>query len=173
MAHFDATNATVEVHTFKEGLLAAIGHDLRILVTRFAIDMADDHSSLIATFEPDSLVVAGALNGPDLSAKDRGEIEGHIRKKVLHPERYPEIRFIASAIEPAADGLRITGELHLHGSSRTISVSSHREGDEQIVEVPLNQPDFGIKPYKAALGVIKIKPEVHIRISLRGEFAPA
>ncbi len=173
MAHFDATNAAVEVHAFKEGLLAAIGHDLTIRVTRFAIDIADDRSSLTATFDPDSLVVEGVLDGGELSAKDRAEIESNIRKKVLHPDRFSEIRFTSSAIEPVTDGLRITGELTLHGTSRTLSVCSHRVGQEQIVEVPLHQPDFGIKPYKAPLGVIKIKPEVHIRVSLKTDITAA
>ena len=171
MAHFDATNADVEVHAFKEGLLAAMGHDLKIRVTRFAIDIAEDRSSLTATFDPDSLVVESVLDGGEVSAKDRAEIEANIRKKVLHPQRHPEISFASTAIEPVADGLRITGELTLHGTSRTLSVCSHRVGHEQIVEVPLHQPDFGIKPFKAPLGVIKIKPEVHIRVSLKTDIA--
>ena len=165
MAHFDPTNATIEVHTFKEGLLSAMGHDLKILVTRFSIDLSADQSTLTATFDPSSLKVASVLNGNELSAKDKAEIEANIRKKVLHPDKYPEIRFVSTAIEAHGEGLRITGDLLLHGASRTLSVVSRREGGKQIVEVPLHQPDFGIKPYKAPLGVIKIKPEVQVKIT--------
>ena len=99
MAHFDPTNATVEVQTFKEGLLSAMGHDLKILVTRFSIDLSADQSTLTATFDPSSLKVASVLNGNELSAKDKAEIEANIRKKVLHPDKYPEIRFVSTAIE--------------------------------------------------------------------------
>ena len=166
MAHYVAATATAEIHTYKEGLLAAMGHDLKIQVTRFSIDVADDRRSLTATFDPNSLSVVSALDGSALSDKDKREIEANIHKKILHPDRHPKIGFTSTAVEPSGDGIRITGELHLHGTTRTLSVSSHREGNQQIVEVPINQPDFGIKPFRAPLGIIKIKPEIQIRISL-------
>ena len=36
----------------------------------------------------------------------------------------------------------------------------------QQVELKLNQPDFGITPYRAMLGTLKIQPEVTIRITV-------
>ena len=35
-----------------------------------------------------------------------------------------------------------------------------------VTVVRLHQPDFGIKPYSALLGTLKIKPEVTVRCSV-------
>jgi hypothetical protein len=40
------------------------------------------------------------------------------------------------------------------------------EGDRWVAEMNIHQPDFGIKPYTAALGALKVKPEVMVRISV-------
>jgi hypothetical protein len=32
--------------------------------------------------------------------------------------------------------------------------------------VVLNQPEFGITPYRAMMGTLRIKPEVRVRISV-------
>ncbi|MCB9570035.1 MAG: YceI family protein [Myxococcales bacterium] len=166
MARFDSTTASCEIHTFKEGLLAAMGHDLKIAVDRLEITVDDASRAVQATFQAGSLRVVGALSGSTLSDKDRAEIEANIRKKVLDPDRYPEIRFASTAVEDAGEGLRIRGDLTLHGQTRPIAFTTRPEGDRQVAEVTLSQPEFGIKPYKAPLGVIKIKPEVRVLVSV-------
>jgi hypothetical protein len=35
-----------------------------------------------------------------------------------------------------------------------------------VVELKLHQPDFGIKPFSAALGALRVKPDVMIRVSV-------
>ena len=39
MRHFDQQSATCQVFTYKEGLLSAVGHDLKINVGRFTVDV--------------------------------------------------------------------------------------------------------------------------------------
>jgi hypothetical protein len=34
------------------------------------------------------------------------------------------------------------------------------------MEVTLHQPDFRIEPYRAALGALKIKPDVRVRVRI-------
>lgn len=165
MPRFDQATASCEIHTFREGLLAAIGHDLRIAVTRFTIDVDEATKAIRASFDARSLKVLGALGGGSVSAKDAAEIEENIQTKVLEGARYPTITFTSSAVERAGDGYSVRGELDLHDKRRMISATSRASGDgHQIVDVTLHQPDFGIKPYKAPLGVIKVKPDVIVRI---------
>jgi hypothetical protein len=45
-------------------------------------------------------------------------------------------------------------------------VPVHKEGDDVVGEVTLHQPDYGIKPYSAMLGTLKIRPDVKVRIRL-------
>jgi len=171
MPTYDASNAECRVFTYKEGLLSAVAHDLEIDVARFEVQVADD-ASITASFDPTSLRVVdpivGGRRSPDaLGAKDRAKIEANIRSTVLHPERHPTIRFESTEVTETS----IRGRLELHGRSRPITL--RRSGDE--AEVTLDQADFGIKPFTAMLGTMKIKPEVRVRLRLRarGEITPS
>jgi polyisoprenoid-binding protein YceI len=166
MPHFDSASATCEIHTFREGLLAAIGHDLKIGVTRFTIDVDEATLAIRASFDARSLKVIGALAGGAVSAKDAAEIEDNIQSKVLDSGRFPTITFTSSTVEREGGVLKIRGELDLHDKRRNLSMTSHQVGDRQVVEVTLHQPDFGIKPYRAPLGVIKVKPDLVVRVSI-------
>ena len=166
MPRFDQASASCEIHTFREGLLAAMGHDLKIAVTRFSIDVDEATRAVRATFDARSLKVVGELHGGSLSAKDTAEIEENIATKVLDVDRHPTITFTSSAVEPEGSGFRVRGELELHDKRRMISTVTRLEGGRQIAEVTLHQPDYGIKPYKAPLGVIKVKPDIVVKISV-------
>jgi polyisoprenoid-binding protein YceI len=168
---YDATNAELFVFTFKEGLLSAIAHDLKIHVTRFSVEVNDARSSLELKADARSLKVqhalqAGAPNPGALSDSDKQKIEKNITDDVLQSDKHPEIRFVSTAIAPAGDGFSITGNLTLHGITRSISVSTRAEGGRQVAEIPIHQPDYGIKPYSAMLGTLKIKPDLKVRLSV-------
>jgi polyisoprenoid-binding protein YceI len=170
MAHYDAASAECLVFTFKEGLLSAIAHDLRIRVTRFDVDV-EGTSAVRARFDADSLRVVSAMhdgvpNEATLSDGDKQKIEGNIRDDVLAAKKHPEIRFDATKITPEGEGFRVEGDLALHGQTRPIAFHARPEGDRLVAEVTLHQPDFGIKPYSAMLGTLKIKPDVRVRCSI-------
>lgn len=172
MPVFDATTAQCRVLTFKEGLLSRVAHDLELDVRRFEVEL--DNGTVRATFDPTSLVVLHALkNGsPDtgaLSEKDKAQIMENLRKSVLHPERFPEIRFECDEVEDEGDSLFMPGSLHLHGVERSIDVEARREDDHWVAVVSLHQPDFGIKPFSAMLGAIKVKPTMKVRILVPAE----
>jgi polyisoprenoid-binding protein YceI len=160
------------VFTEKEGLLSRMAHDLRIRVDRFDVKVEGDGDArtVTATFDPSSLVVEGALaDGADspgaLSASDRKKIEETIRTDVLAVRRHPEIRFRSTRVEESGGALRIDGELSLHGRTQKLALRAIDVGDAWETEATLHQPDFGIAPYRAALGALKIKP--HVRVKLR------
>ena len=169
MARFDPTTGAVRVFTFKEGMLSALAHDLEIVVGRFAIDVADD-LAIDARFEAGSLTVAHAIKDGHpsevLGASDKKKIEQTITGDVLDARRFPEIRFVAPAPEPSGDGFVYRGQLTLHGKSRPVEARSRATGGTQVAEIVLHQPDFGIKPYSAMLGALKIKPDIRVRIAL-------
>ena len=63
-------------------------------------------------------------------------------------------------------GYDVTGELSLHGQRRTLTLQARQKGDRLVAEVTLHQPDFGIKPYTAMLGTLRIRPDVKLQLSL-------
>ncbi|MFT3774150.1 MAG: YceI family protein [Minicystis sp.] len=175
MPRFDASSAECLVLTFKEGLLSAVAHDLQIRVARFEIDIDDASHAVRARFEAGSLEVVGAVHDGavregTLSDADRRKIEDNIANDVLHVRQHPEIRFSSNDVAPEGDGFRIRGELSLHGRTKEIAFSARREGDRLVAEVRIHQPDFGIKPYSAMLGTLKIKPDLVVRCAVPAAF---
>lgn len=170
MPDLDASRAECLVFTFKEGLLSKIAHDLKIRVGDFQLSSAED-GKLIATARADSLRVVTAMRAGSeapslLSAADKDKIAGNIRNEVLHSKKHPEIRFESNAIEGDGDERTVSGTLQLHGNERSVKVTAKRAGDHWVAELSLHQPDFGIKPYSAMLGTLKVQPNVTVRVSV-------
>jgi hypothetical protein len=158
---FDEGSADCRVFTFKDGMLSPLGHDLELRVSRFTIDVSDDRSRVEASFAADSLrVVAGSGGAVPLLDRDRKSIEETMRDEILQARRHPKIEFRSSAISDA----EIRGTLTLVGRSREIGCAREVQGAEQSVTAQIHQPDFGIKPYRAMLGALRIKPDVTVRV---------
>ena len=155
----DASTASCTIFTFREGLLSAVGHDLTLAVTRFTIDVGDD--TIDARFAADSLRVRG-----DVSSRDRASIEGHASDDVLAARQFPEVRFVSRSITRDGNSARITGELGLHGRARVIEFVARDDGRDWIAEVTLDQRDFGIKPFTAMLGALRVRADVRVRVTL-------
>ncbi len=171
MPRYDAQTARCEVLTFKEGLLSRVAHDLRLEVRRFEVDVDADAPAVTARFEAASVRAVCAMRdgvaAPGvLSDRDLADIEKRMTKDVLHPRRHPEVRFASSRVEPAGDGWLVRGVLSLHGMDRETGCVVTRAGDELVAEVRLDQRDWGIKPYSALLGAMRVKPEVVVRLTV-------
>lgn len=172
MPKHDEKTAEALIFTFKEGLLSKVAHDLKLRVTRFSVDVNVSAPSVVAELDPRSLVVLatvqdGKEDPQGLSDGDKQKIQGQIQKDVLEVEQHGRIRFTSRSMQPRPDGgYSITGDLELHGVTRAISFETRLEGGKQVAEVELHQPDYGIVPYKAMLGTLKVKPEVRVRVSV-------
>ena len=173
------------VHSYKDGLLSAVAHDLRFVCAdwRVAIDL--EAASMTARFGTASLMVDTVMrNGQPapgvLGPKDFDRIGATARDEVLRARAWPEATFTAPLPELArgalaASGsvghaLRLDGTLTLCGMSRPLAVEVTRvpglAGDVWQARARLHQPDFGIKPYTAMLGALKIRPEVDVLITV-------
>jgi hypothetical protein len=168
--HFDQSSAECLLFTYKDGLLSAIAHDLILRVTRFDGEVDDQSLAIQLRCDASSLRVVSALQGGSpadlLNDSDKRKIEQNIVDEVLEAASFPEIRFVSSSVSKEEDGFHVEGSLTLHGQTRAISVKSHLEGERQVARVPIHQPDYGIKPYSAMLGTLKVKPEVTVQIAL-------
>lgn len=172
MPTYDASTAECLVFTFKEGLLSKIAHDLKIKVTNFQLEVDVDAGRVSAEFDAKSLQVVNAMkNGAEapssLSSGDKSKIGGQIIDDVLHANQHPTIRFASGSVAARADGgYDLSGDLTLHGITRPISIQTQRAGDRQVAELTLHQPDYGITPYKAMMGTLKVQADVKITLSV-------
>jgi polyisoprenoid-binding protein YceI len=95
------------------------------------------------------------------------KIASQIPKEVLETDRYDRITFTSRRVARRPDrGYSISGDLNLHGTTRAIDVETRLDGGKQVAEVELHQPDYGIVPFKAMMGTLKVKPDVRVRITV-------
>ena len=169
MPTYTAANAECLVFTYKEGLLSAVAHDLKIKVTDFEIVIDEASDSISGTFNATSLRVINAMsNGADTTGTpsdgDKKKIEQNIVNDVLHSAKFPTITFESEAYREKGEGYQVKGTLSLHGQQKSIIVDVADTGSHYVAEATLHQPDFGIKPYSAMMGTLKIKADLKIQV---------
>ncbi|MEZ4268116.1 MAG: YceI family protein [Myxococcota bacterium] len=166
----DPTTSTCFITVRREGLAAALGHDLRLEVTRHTLTATAD--ALSAEFDAASLRVVGAISADGsldtgaLSAKDRATIEASIRDKVLETKRHPTVRFTAEAPTERAGGYELRGELALHGVTKTVAVRVDEREGRLVGKVTLHQPDWRITPFRGLLGALRVQADVEVEVSV-------
>ena len=164
---WDGSGVLMEVFTYKEGLLSKIAHDLRIVVPSPQVQF--DGDSLKARVDLRRLQVASAQqDGRDsssLSDGDKKKILKSLHKDALQTDRHPEAIFEAKARFPTETRAELDGKLTMHGTTRALSLSLSQKDGRWVGEVLIHQPDFGIKPFTAMLGTLRIKPDVRVTFS--------
>jgi polyisoprenoid-binding protein YceI len=157
----------VEVHTFREGLAQRAGHDLIIEVTdwKARVEATPEGGLASIAFEADprSLEVREGRHGvKPLTDSDRQEIKRNIEEKVLGTQA---IRFQSSAIE-SVGGLTVRGELEIAGRRRPESFELELADGRVRGRLPIVQSEFGIKPYRAFMGALKVRDEVEVEFDV-------
>jgi polyisoprenoid-binding protein YceI len=160
----------VRVQTFKEGLLSRMAHDLQLHVGRFEVTISEDQ--LDATFDPSSLRIDGVVKGGRvdptvLSTGDRRKIQDNIEREVLHARRHGPIQLSARIEANGPSRWRARGELTLLGVTLPLTVIA-RAGDDGRVRshVVLVPSRWGVRPYRALGGAIRIQDKVVVEIDL-------
>lgn len=161
MARYDASSAEILVFTFKEGLLSAVAHDLKLKATRFTLEVEGDQARL--ELEAGSLRVIcamkdGAENPSAIPPGKYAEIEKNLATDVLQVKKFPTIRFVTTRVTDT----EVVGHLTLHGE--THELRGRRSGTS--AEFRFEQRQFGLKPFSAMLGALKVKDEVTVKVSL-------
>jgi polyisoprenoid-binding protein YceI len=161
------------LRTFRDGLAAQAGHDLTIEATRWSGELVvnDDLSpaSLEVRIDLGALVVREGTGGvKPLTDRDRREI-AVTAGKVLGASQHPEAAFAAGSFQPASadGGGEIGGTLTLHGQARPLRLRVKQTGtDHYHAEAQVVQSDYGIKPYTAFLGALRVRDAVDVAVEL-------
>ena len=160
-------NATLSVHTRRSGAAAKAGHDLVIQVTSWegTLDVGDDASATSIELSADatSLRVHKGTGGMQpLGDDEKASIHQSIDDEVL---KRREITFRSTGAQQAGDGSRIKveGDLTLAGTTRPIEFDIVADEAGQLsATAVVKQTLWGIKPYSALFGALKVADEVEI-----------
>ena len=165
-------DATIHIYTYKEGLLSKLAHDLRLTVTRFEIDARGTEvtASLQAgSVRVDGVMKDGRLLRDQLSPSDLGKIRDNMLRDVLRAGEHPEVRFVgrtASREPPFA----LSGELTLGGSTQPFATMLTLRGERLVGDAEIVPSQWGIKPFRALGGTLRVQDRVRLRIDASAEF---
>lgn len=166
MPTFGPENATLTVRTKRQGAASKAGHDLLMEVTSWSATL--DEQALTLTADSSSLRVLEGTGGMmALGEDDKAGIAQTIDDEVLNGT---PIEFRSTAIEPGPNGGpgTVTGELELAGRRRPITFELATAGDGRITGTAVvKQTDWGVKPYSALFGTLKVADEVEVEIDAR------
>lgn len=133
--------------------------------------MAIDGGSVTASFEPGSLRVDGVmkrgrLDPRGLSARDYAKIEATIRDDVLDTRRHPTAEVTGSLVE-TGDGVELDGTLTLVGRTTPLPrIRTSTRADVWRVEVDLAPSRWGVAPYRALGGTLRLQDRARLELEL-------
>jgi hypothetical protein len=160
---FGPENARLTVRTKRTGAASKAGHDLVIEVTSWsAVLDPDADPALTLTADSRSLRVLEGTGGiQELDDEDRAGIEKTIDEEVLTGTA---IEFRSSAVELDADGSgTVKGELELAGRRHPVTVELRSAEDGRLTgTATVRQSDWGMKPYSALFGTLKVADELEV-----------
>ncbi|WP_113704145.1 YceI family protein [Nonomuraea lactucae] len=160
------------VDTTRTGLGAKAGHDLTIEVTRWhgdvMLDPADPaRCSVTVEVDAGSFEVREGVGGlKPLTSSDRGEIEKIIREKILDTRRHPTITFRSTRVEGSAESFRVEGDVTILGVTRPVVVRGALDEGRVRGSAAIVQTRWGIRPYSALFGALKLSDEVGVRFDV-------
>ena len=156
----------VLVNVYKDGVAAKMGHDLTLEATSWSgtADINPDDpssSSLQVTIPISSLeVIEGKGGAKALSEGDKRDIKKNIAKSLGSGE----ISFQSDSVS----GSSVKGNLTIGGKSGPVTLNLNvDDSGHATATTSFKQTDFGIKPFSAMMGALKVKDSVDVSVDLQ------
>ncbi|SNT07516.1 YceI-like domain-containing protein [Actinomadura meyerae] len=154
------------IRTGRSGLGRRAGHDLTIEATRWSASVRArepvQESSVAVSVEVDGLEVRDGTGGAlPLGDQDRADIKRNLRK-ILDSGRYPEITFVSTAVGEDA----VEGDLTIMGRTKPVRVAASLDGRRVRGSATVTQTRWGIKPYSAFFGALKLADDVEVEFDV-------
>jgi polyisoprenoid-binding protein YceI len=160
------------VRTRRAGFAAAAGHDLVLEARRWSARLAvadSGDASLGATVDARSLEVTEASGGvKPLTERDHADIARNMAQAVLRSDRHRDITFASTSVTPVGDDrLAVAGDLTIAGAVRPVQFTIEVHEDAGLTRlrarVALRQSEWGIRPFSALLGTLKVADAVEVQ----------
>ena len=164
---FGPANASLSVQTGRAGAAAKAGHDLVIRVTSWtgALEVGEDpvQASIELTADATSLRVQRGTGGiKALGDDDKANIQQTIDDEVLERQ---DIAFRSTRVQSPVGGgeISVEGELTLVGRTHPIAFDLV-VGDDGTLSATavVTQTRWGMKPYSALFGALKVLDDVEV-----------
>jgi len=155
------------VSTGRTGAVARAGHDLLLHVTDWegTLELGADSAPSRVEVRADggSLKVQEGTGGVQaLDDGDKASIEQTIDDEVLRRDR---ITFRSTEVAPDGDGLRVAGELTMLGRTAPLTLDVALADGALTAAGVVRQTDFGLKPYSALFGALRVADEVRVSLT--------
>jgi polyisoprenoid-binding protein YceI len=162
------SDGRVQVKTGRQGMASKVGHDLTLEAGNWtaSVSVGDDSSvsEVTAAIEPRSLEVTAATGGAKpVSEKDKTDIKKNITGLLGNNQ----ITFRSTSVQ--ADGgpqVKVAGDLSIAGQSRPITLDLTTASGRLQGTLTIVQTQFGIKPFSAMMGALKVKDEVQVTLDI-------
>ncbi len=161
---FGPDNARLTIRTARTGAASKAGHDLLIEVGSWeaTLDPAGQPALTVTADSRSLRVLEGTGGVKGLDEDDKANIAKTIDDEVL---KGCAIEFHSSQVDRRPDGtLAFTGELELGGRRGPVEFDLTSRDGRLTGEATVKQTAFGIKPYSALFGTLKVADEVRIGI---------
>lgn len=157
-------NARLTVHTKRTGRAAKAGHDLTIEVTSWEgkLDLGERPSASLEVESTSFKVREGSGGIQALGDDDKANIEQTIDDEVLLRRK---IKFESTDVKVDGDRLTVTGDLRLMMNTHLLAFDLALGEDGTVTgSAVVKQSDWGMKPYTALFGTLKVADEVEVRL---------
>jgi len=164
-------SGVLSIATTRQGAASKAGHDLRIEVGSWEAELklgdAPEQSAMTLAADSRSLrVIEGTGGVKSLTEKDKASIQQTINEEVLMGTA---IEFRSSEVRGApGGGLNVSGQLDLNGKQAPVTFDlALGEGGRVTGSATVQQTAFGMKPYSALFGALKVADEVTVAIDAK------
>jgi hypothetical protein len=162
---FGPANGTLTVRTGKGGAASKAGHNLRMEVGAWRATLDLDAGTASLSADPRSFrVVEGTGGVMPLGDDEKAAIPQTIDEDVL---KGAPIEFHSRQMSVADGRIDIEGDLDLFGSQHPIAFELRLDDGHLAGSARVKHSDFGVKPYSALFGTLKVADEVAIEIDAR------
>jgi polyisoprenoid-binding protein YceI len=155
-------DGTLSVRTGRTGTVAKAGHDLLIEVRAWTATLDLEAPRVTLDADATSLhVVEGTGGLKALDDDDRANIRQTVDDEIL---KRNDIQFRSTDVQRTDTGLAVRGDLTLVGATRPIAFDLALTGDRVTGTAVVTQTEWGIKPYSALFGALKVADDVRVEI---------
>jgi polyisoprenoid-binding protein YceI len=160
----DREKSSITVRVLKAGLFSAFGHEHEISAPIQQGSLTENPASVELTVDVRKMKVMDK----GISDQDRAEIQQTmLGPKVLDSEKFPEIRFRSTRVEPLGEGKwSLLGDLTIRDQTRPAKVRVEGQHGRYHGIADLKQKDFGITPVVVAGGTVKVKNELRVEFDI-------
>lgn len=181
----DTSKSELVVKVWKTGAASGLAHDHVVRASKFegtvALEDPDRVETLslsikldVASLVPDEPEVRKRHNvaNPGPAEADAKKVkENMLAEDQLNAAKFPSIEFTTTKFVRDDNGaLQCTGKLTLHGVTKEVVFPVTVKTGDRVMEgdarLRFKTSDFGVKPYSAALGLIKNRDEVELVLHL-------